>query len=404
MKDRLGKNISNLDTGSVENLPSSVKKDLRATKIQTAPISSFNQGQGRTGEMGNKTQEIFSELDRPEDNRTGDLYAKTTSDLDQKVGVHPAVEVAAPPILQRPLQREPAREPVVETFQPPRVEEPRSPTPQPEVYAPAQPQPVVNPVVEKRAVLEKTAATEAVSIPVQPKYYEYHEPQPSPKQEPPSNEKAKFAFGSFESYVEGGDIQSEPDSPRSAIRSAMIYIIPVLILLATVALLFIYIPNLRNKIPPRIAALVGIEIENTEPQVSLEEYRLSTDNTDKMTTITGIVKNLTKEPIKSLQVEITLYKKEDVRITEKKLVALEPEQLGVNEEGKYLLKVPAADYQQMKVSGIFGEGKNLKLKRLGIVDPEEININQLPPRTIQLKQPKPKVNPDQIYEESITFK
>jgi hypothetical protein len=69
------------------------------------------------------------------------------------------------------------------------------------------------------------------------------------------------------------------------------------------------------------------------------------------TTIAGTVKNTSSDTLGPLSVEIEL-KRRTGGTTEKKLIALQPEQLGPQEEGRYSLQVKAQDYGSARVNAL----------------------------------------------------
>src|SRR5207237_7403846 len=113
--------------------------------------------------------------------------------------------------------------------------------------------------------------------------------------------------------------------------------IPIVLLLATAAGIFLYVPALRERLPVRVSSMFGMK-SNKVPQISIQEYSASYDEKEKSATISGVIKNLSEESIGPLQLEVILSKRDDIRETDKKLVPIEPAQLGPNQEGKYEFK------------------------------------------------------------------
>jgi hypothetical protein len=242
-------------------------------------------------------------------------------------------------------------------------------------------------------VYQHTARTEAVPR-IDPNFTVLTEPVKS------------SSAGDFELFGFGGYVDkpalSEP--PRSIWRSIALYSIPIILLLATSLLLIKYVPGLRDRMPASIASLFGGRT-NVLPQVSVQEYRTFYDEKENSATISGIITNISSDPVGPVQVELELSKREDVRITDKKIIPIEPAQLAPNETGKYELKISAKDYQQSKVSRILVGDNPLRLKRLKeYLEPKPPTdpIETVPGQGEQPSQPKP--DPNKVYDGSVSFK
>src|SRR5262249_50440709 len=154
--------------------------------------------------------------------------------------------------------------------------------------------------------------------------------------------------------------------------------VPLALLVGTAMAMFVYVPGLRDKLTVKVAAMFGLK-STTAPQVSIQEYQIALDEKENSATISGIVKNISDEPVGPLQVELLLTKREDARITDTKLIQVEPAKLAPNEEGKYELKISAKDYQQSKVSRVLGKEAALRVKKLkDLIQKPQIDPSQMP--------------------------
>lgn len=67
--------------------------------------------------------------------------------------------------------------------------------------------------------------------------------------------------------------------------------------------------------------------------------------------IGGTVKNVSNEELSGLSVELELWKRQD-STSETKMVAIEPNRLGPNQEGRYAIKLAAQEYASVRLSGL----------------------------------------------------
>ncbi|MEW6734509.1 MAG: hypothetical protein AB1489_24505 [Acidobacteriota bacterium] len=301
-------------------------------------------------------------------------------------------------VIRDPLP--PVREPATPiAYQPPPAAP--IPTPTPVVPPPVAATPTHNPL--------PTAPTEAVSLPsdrfamaasadsdwgVQSTPKAVFEAKPAVDDLP--------LFNSFSGYGERAPVVAK----KSKAKTVALILLPILGLLGVLSGMAIYVPGInqraRAKLPARLASLIGGK-QDTAPQISIQEYRVILDDKENTATISGIVTNISEETIGPLQIEMLLFKREDVRITETKLLSTEPAQLAPKQEGKYELKVSAKDYQQTKFSRILSGSSELRVKKLGIIDPTPtIDPSQLPTgQATPLPTPKPAEDPNKVYEGTI---
>lgn len=214
--------------------------------------------------------------------------------------------------------------------------------------------------------------------------------------------KAPFSAGEAQIGTFGGYYETTPEPKESAIKGFLIFFIPLLLLVATLAGVFLYVPALREKIPPRLASALRIKQAATTPVATLQEYRVSVDPKENIATISGVVTNISEDQLTDLQVEIVLFRREDIRQTETRNIPLSPAQIGINQTATYELKVSARSYQQMKVTKLLSGQTELVIKKLEPIDKATPSDYE----TLQ-KKPQPsgkKTDPNEVYDGSISFK
>ncbi|MCS6885799.1 MAG: hypothetical protein RMM17_05525 [Acidobacteriota bacterium] len=184
------------------------------------------------------------------------------------------------------------------------------------------------------------------------------------------------------------------------LKGFLIFFVPLVLLLAALAAVFIYVPALRQKLPQRIASLIGIKTSPQTPVATLQEYRVSVDPKENIATISGVLTNSSSEPLTALQIEILLFRREDIRQTEIRIIPLKPTEIAPGESATYELKVPARSYQQMKVTKVLSGASEIPIKRLEPVEkasPQDYESFKKLPAGREAKS-------EQIYEGSVTTK
>ncbi len=202
----------------------------------------------------------------------------------------------------------------------------------------------------------------------------------------------------------GGYYETKPEPEGSALKGFLIFFIPLLLLVAALACVFLYVPALREKIPPRLASALRIRQAATTPVATLQEYRVSVDPKENMATISGSVTNISEEPLTDLQVEIVLFRREDIRQTETRNIALTPAQINPNQTATYELKVSARSYQQMKVTKLLSGQTQLVIKKLEPIDKATPSDYETLQKSPQPPQESKKGDSKEVYDGSITFK
>ena len=207
----------------------------------------------------------------------------------------------------------------------------------------------------------------------------------------------------FNSINQFSDPIPEAKTKAAKVKSAILWTIPIFVLFGIFVGIVYSVPNLRNtigeKLPPHIAVKLRL-VNKVIPSVSLKEYRYFVNQTENTVTFSGLVTNLSQEPINQVQLEFLLTKREDVRLTDKKVILLEPAQLAPKQEGKYEFTVSAKDYQESKFIRMFDANKEeLKVKSREIA---ELPLDpSLAPTVAPLPNNKAKAPDNNIYEGSV---
>lgn len=202
----------------------------------------------------------------------------------------------------------------------------------------------------------------------------------------------------------GGYYETKPEPKGSALKGFLIFFIPLLLLIAALVSVFLYVPALREKIPPRLASALRIKQAATTPVATLQEYRVSVDPKENMATISGVVTNTSEEPLTDLQVEVVLFRREDIRQTETRNIALTPAQINPNQTATYELRVSARSYQQMKVTKLLSGQTQLVIKKLEPMDKATPSDYETLQKSPQPQQGSKKGDSNEVYDGSITFK
>lgn len=216
--------------------------------------------------------------------------------------------------------------------------------------------------------------------------------------------KAPVSAGEAEIGTFGGYYETTPEPKGSALKGFLIFFIPLLILILALVSVFLYVPALREKIPPRLASALRIKQAATTPVATLQEYRVSVDPKENIATISGIVTNTSEDQLTDLQIEIVLFRREDIRQTETRTVALTPAQIGPNQTATYELKVSARSYQQMKVTRLLSGQTQLVIKKLEPMDKATPADYETLQKNTQPRQSSKKGDNKEIYDGSVTFK
>jgi hypothetical protein len=209
----------------------------------------------------------------------------------------------------------------------------------------------------------------------------------------------------FNSINKFSETPTEVKSTGAKIRSFILWTIPIWILLGVFIGIIYIVPNLREKVAEKLPPSLAKTLKLTSKEIaflSIQEYRYSVDEKEKTVTISGVVKNLTEKAVGPLQLEFQLTKREDVRLTDSKIIPLDPIELGPQKEGKYTFTISAKDYQETKFLRITTTNKDieLKVKKLGIVDPP-IDPSKLSEPVVPLPNNKPKQPDNNVYDGSV---
>ncbi len=208
----------------------------------------------------------------------------------------------------------------------------------------------------------------------------------------------------FNSINQFSDPIPEVKTKAARVKSLILWTVPIFVLFGIFVGIVYSVPNLRNtigeKLPPHIAVKLRL-VNRVIPSVSLKEYRYFVNQTENTVTFSGVVTNLSQETVSQIQLEFLLTKREDVRLTDKKIVSLEPAELAPKQEGKYEFVISAKDYQESKFVRMFDINKeDLKVKTREIADLPLADPNLAPDLT-PLPNSKPKAPDNNIYDGSV---
>jgi hypothetical protein len=218
----------------------------------------------------------------------------------------------------------------------------------------------------------------------------------------PENEPAQIEMPLFNSINQFSAPPPEVKTTGAKIKSLVLWSIPFFILLGASIGVIYAVPALREKVAQKLPYNVASALKLTTEQistVSLQEYTYSIDEADKTVKMKGIVKNLSKDVIGSLELEFELTKRGDENSKDIKKVPLNPTQLEPNQEGQYEFVFSATDYQVSKFSKIVSSnGIKINTKKLGLINPP-VDPTQAP--SLEIPNTKPKKSDDTVYEGSV---
>lgn len=103
-----------------------------------------------------------------------------------------------------------------------------------------------------------------------------------------------------------------------------------------------------------------------------------------MTTIGGVVKNISKQELAGVNVVIELRRRKDSGI-EETLLPVTPTQLQPEQEGSYSLKVPAQDYASIRLAGVKADPQST-LIAYNSSQGKKRTPERLEPRTVIVKR------------------
>jgi len=380
-------------TTNLEQLPPAKKRDLRTGNLKRSDTQALDQSFPPEPvvkeEPTHRIEEDTAKL------KTTEVEAARIT-TNHQVIKEPVAPAPQPPVQQTPVQQTTA----------PQTSSPQAEPKKNILTAPINEQlNLPNPVVEipmvKADLTQPTSQTEAVSVEDVAKYAAASAPKTEYVSEPVAHQPTPEDVKIFSIY--------EPPPPEvkttsGKVKAALVFVVPVIILVLAAAAIFLYVPALRERLPASVQAKLGYKIVETFPQVSVQEYRVIHDDKAMTATISGLVTNLSKETYGPIQIEMVLFRREDVNKTETKIVPIEPAQLGPNQEGKYSFTISAKDFQQTKVSKILNGEAALRVKKLGIVDPKpQVDPTQYPFNQANSNQGNPS-DPNKVYDGSVTFK
>lgn len=199
------------------------------------------------------------------------------------------------------------------------------------------------------------------------------------------------------------------EPPPSKFKTLLLFAIPLVLLFGAALAISLYVPALRDKLseklPVSISGILGLKPKDTT-QVSIQEYRASIDEKEHTATITGVVTNLSENPVGPIQLEFQLAKRNDARVTETRLVNVEPVQLTPNQQGKYQFTFSAKDYEESKLLRALNNNVFIKVKKLGVVDSPAL-VEATKEAAGEENKPKPTVKPKEdngVYDSPVEYK
>jgi hypothetical protein len=111
-------------------------------------------------------------------------------------------------------------------------------------------------------------------------------------------------------------------------------------------------------------------------------------------TLAGTVKNISNETLFSLQVELELKSRTGAG-AEKRLVQVEPADVGPGQEGRYSVQLPVRDYASARLIGL-KSGANLAVVPYTTGQGHKRQPERLEPKTITVDKPPPGTKRDEF--------
>jgi hypothetical protein len=183
---------------------------------------------------------------------------------------------------------------------------------------------------------------------------------------------------------------NDPFHPEEAIArqhdSKRRKLLAVVCALAITAVLLVGYGYIRKYHAQRILANTPTPVTDSGPKgpplahVVIDEPTLS----QGMTTIGGVVKNISKQELTGLSVVLELRRRKDGGV-EESLLPVTPAQLGPDQEGVYSMKAPAQDFASIRLAGLKADPQSTLVaysSSQGKKRPPE----RLEPRTIVVKR------------------
>jgi hypothetical protein len=144
---------------------------------------------------------------------------------------------------------------------------------------------------------------------------------------------------------------------------------------------------LRSRHAQRNAPIAPVETASDQPKGPARVHVVVDDPTLKRgeTTIAGVVKNISKDELSLLAVELELRRRKDSEL-ERRTIPLEPATLAPDQEGRYSIKLPAQQYGGVRLIGV-KEGAAATLVAYTSSPGQRRPLEKLEPKTIIVQRP-----------------
>lgn len=208
-------------------------------------------------------------------------------------------------------------------------------------------------------------------------------------------------LGSLEAYDQNAN--KEVVTRLDRFKTFLLFAVPTLIIIGLAITIIMVVPGLKEKVqeklPTRIASLMGVP-SNIGTQLTVQADPIVYDEKAQTATLSGTVNNLTEQAMGPIQIEFLLSRREDVRKTENKLVALEPAQIPAKGSAKYQFTISTKEFQDAKILSTLNNNAKIKFKNLGVAEPKYQPATPAGPTPAQPDN-KPKTSDDKIYDGTV---
>lgn len=136
-------------------------------------------------------------------------------------------------------------------------------------------------------------------------------------------------------------------------RSPVIMVVGAVLALTITTLVFLGYTYLRNRHAQDTAASVESQAVSEEPKgppqalITIDDALLQ----GTKSVIAGTVKNISAQRIGPISVELELRHRQDAT-TEKKVITLDPAEIGPQQEGRYSIELKIQEYASARVTGL----------------------------------------------------
>lgn len=172
--------------------------------------------------------------------------------------------------------------------------------------------------------------------------------------------------------------------------SATLKLVAAVAALAITVVVFVGYATLKRRHAEKTAASIRASQPKTEPKAPTKAVILVDDALLKAgtTTLAGTVKNISSEQLGPLSVELELKKRVGGGV-ETRVVGLQPDRLGPQEEGRYKLQLKAQDYGSARVVAL-KSGSDSALIGYTTTHGQKRPAERLESKTVLVDKPKSK--------------